>query len=532
MKQPTTRRVALLLLMLMLCGVVLGQTLAATRDMRIYAPVVLKGGQSLPTSTATATSTLLPAETPTATGTATSTSTPSLTPTATSTVSPTATPTPTSTPTPGPSLALTGTVSLRPLQRLDEPPLAYVVVLDVSGSMNWNFNGQAIINGQVRQCGLGPDPSLNALIDQDFAACNTAGGSYWAPVEERRIYVAKQSLMRFIDLLGPNDRMQIIAFSGQGVNTVGSAQLGDATGKAALKQAVLDAGKTAGDPYVTRGGTPTATALYQTGQLITSGSWPLQAPNGLDYKNIVVLMTDGVPNFYRDTSNGNYTGTNTLVGWENRAQDQYPQCAVNYSMRIECQIGYADTTKGLIARPVTAMINEGQQLHTIADVHVIGLAGAPAAAGLPAVASVDVYPWYAEVPQGQGLDQVFSDIYISRASLETGALVDQIDAAHAPDPATLPEVSATTFGVVTLSAPGVITRTAAIQTDPATGKLAYRFDGLAPGSYTLTAWIGYKGDDGVTLRYGKMSGFGPTQTVDLSSLVPPATARRNLVLER
>ncbi|GAB4189796.1 MAG: hypothetical protein OHK0022_02220 [Roseiflexaceae bacterium] len=449
--------------------------------------------------------------------------------TPTGTPIPTSTPTPTTTPAVSPTLTLTGSVALRPVQRSVDPPHMYVVVLDVSGSMALNFNGQAIIDGQVRQCGAGADAALNTKRAEDAPVCEANFDDLWFPVEERRIYIVKRALMQFVDLLGPNDRMQIVAFSGVGVTTVGSAAYGDTTGKAILKQAVLDAGKTSGDPFLVRGGAPIATGLYRARQVLASA--PTTAPNGQTYEQVVLMMTDSVANFYRDTANGRYVPSNIPVGWENKAQDQYPRCEISYSERVDCQAGFADTTMGKIARPLTAMVNEGIELQKTAEVYVVALAGVDAT-GLPFVASIPEYPWFAPANQGSSLPLVLSAIYDMITSVEQPEWVDQIDAPHAPDPAILPGVDATTFGVVTLKGPGSVTRTAPIQTDPASGTLAYGFEGLAPGSYTLSAWVGYKGNDGITRRYELLTDASRVEIGLSLTITLPPTVRQDVFLVR
>ncbi|GAB4189892.1 MAG: VWA domain-containing protein [Roseiflexaceae bacterium] len=440
-----------------------------------------------------------------------------------------------------PNPNLVGSLAVLPEARdaASKQPVQYAVVLDVSGSMNWNFNGQAVISGQVRQCGAGADANLNALRAQDFAACNTSTATLWSPVEERRIYVAKQSLMQFIDLIDPNDWMQVIAYSGAKVEAVGTSALGDAAGKAKLKQAVLDAGKTNGDPYVARGGTPTATGLLRAREILGAASTPKKAPNGQDYKQAVLLVTDGVANFYRDTNNGRYSPSGINVGWDNRAQDQYPRCEIGYSERPDCQTGYADTTIGKVARPLTAMVNEGTELQKNAQVFVIALAGVDAT-GLPSVASQEGYPWFAPANQAGSVDDVFRAIndQIENGDCQPAPYVGwtyEIDSAHTASGSDIQRLGGDPshiYGTVRLldSAQNEVARTA-IKQEPigSSTRLTYTFENVTPGTYSLSAVIYYKGDDGITRKYQLIRNSDLTTSALRSLVVQRGTSLNNTI---
>ncbi len=73
--------------------------------------------------------------------------------------------------------------------------------------------------------------------------------------------------------------------------------------------------------------------------------------------------------------------------------------------------------------------------------------------------------------------------------------------------------------------------TAPIQIDPESGKLFYRFDNLTPGIYQMSAFIAYKGKDGISHEYDQIYNESTaladtTQTIivdaaeALSSVVP------------
>ncbi|MFP4440796.1 MAG: hypothetical protein ACLFVO_26480 [Chloroflexaceae bacterium] len=201
-----TRWFALLPIVILLAGLFIAQTPptghADTEPGPVYLPLVVGGNAEVAAD---------PTLTPTTTATPTATTTP--TPTAT----PTATATPTSTPD-TPESGLTGYVRLRPEHAdssVSYQPVRYAVVLDVSGSMNFNFAG---LGKDGLQCGNAPgvDPldRPNCVLASDYA---------WETVEERRIYVAKNAIKHLIDLTNmpgndyynpalPTDEMIIMAF--------------------------------------------------------------------------------------------------------------------------------------------------------------------------------------------------------------------------------------------------------------------------------------------------------------------------------
>jgi len=92
------------------------------------------------------------------------------------------------------TLQLSGSVSFYPEFQIiptQQKPIQYVVVLDASGSMSANFNGQCDENGLV-QCANGPAgyPAVQVT--------NTGPDHYWSNQNERRIYVAKKALTRLV----------------------------------------------------------------------------------------------------------------------------------------------------------------------------------------------------------------------------------------------------------------------------------------------------------------------------------------------
>ncbi len=440
---------------------------------------------------------------------------------------------------------LVGNLAVLPEARdaASNQPVLYAVAFDVSGSMNWNFNGQAKINGQTRQCGAGSDNTLNAQRAADAAICNSTANKdqIWTPLSERRIYIAKQAMIQFIDMMDPNDRMQIIPFSGaSAVNAIGLIELGDAAGKAKLKQYVLDAGKTNGDPYTANGGTPSASALYKARQILGAASTPKKAPNGQDYKQVVMLITDGVANHYRDTANGRYSSNGAAVGWNNSAQDQ-ANCAGKATVGedVACHVDYAQTTNGLIARPLTAMVNEGTELQKDAQVFVIALAGVDAT-GLPFVSSQQVYPWFAPANQPSSVGDVFRAInnQIENGDCIPGPYVGwtyEIDPSHtvsASEAASLGGNASQLYGVVRLLDGNGQQIAEAPITQEVVGsstRLTYKFQNVTPGTYALSAVVFYKGDDGIARKYPMIRNPNLTTSAQRALVVQRGTSLNNTV---
>lgn len=406
------------------------------------------------------------------------------------------------------SVDVAGDVLVRPRYSLisnSRQPIEYVVVLDTSGSMSLNFAGEARYGGTVLQCGPSSDPARQAKYQQDYQTCQQTGAT-WPVPSERRIAVAKAALKSFVDRMQPYDAMQVIGFSARNGNGggVGATTTGwmyaDAAGKMALKQALNDTGTTNGDPYLTTGGTASATGLDTARELLAYA--PKTSFDGRDFKQVVLFMTDGVANYFLKPS-GNPGG----FGWFNDAHDN-PACKSRWDVNdaAECQIGQTATNPS-IDRPITAMVNAAaaiRQLSAGMIVHAIAL-GDFNTAGVPDVASQPIFPYYAQALQPSQVDAILQGIDESGTTIcvpQGGTTwLGTIDAAHTiVDPATraaanLPDDLAV-YGFAYLSAEnGQLLQRSAIRHAAATGTLGYTFTNLAPGTYVLQAYIGYRGDD-------------------------------------
>src|SRR6185436_11139371 len=145
----------------------------------------------------------------------------------------------------------------------------------------------------------------------------------------------------------------------------------------ALKAAVDAAGKVNNDPYKTDGRTPSATGLAAGNQVLAKA--PDQAPDGQTYKRVVIFLTDGVANIFRDGSPPSYTGN----------------CVGSSSEVASCNVGYTNGKP----MPITAMGLEADSLKQLAQVYVIGLAGVDET-GLKDVASGPNPPFFSSAKNG------------------------------------------------------------------------------------------------------------------------------------
>jgi hypothetical protein len=265
-------------------------------------------------------------------------------------------------------------------------PQAWLIILDATTSMSWNFAGQGTKNGRDVQCGPASDPN----VPRQYCGA----GAPWRHTHERRISAAKQAIRLLIDQLDRNDTMRLLAFSTKGIST---SQHWTAN-KRSLRHELLDLGAYQHEPYRTAGEAPSASALFKARQLL--GQMPRTAPNGLPYgQPLVIFITDSVANRYLK-ANG---------GWENRPNDTCPN--VPFADDIaSCQVGYTSSIPP-VPKPITAMILQADLLKQGATVYVIVLAGVDDT-GLTNVASAPVYPYFARAVRSEDLMAIIQAIPI------------------------------------------------------------------------------------------------------------------------
>lgn len=409
------------------------------------------------------------------------------------------------------TLGINGAVFLKP--RWGQPqfgqPIAYEIIMDVSGSMSWNFNGQGNQGGtgKVMQCEqFGNTPPV---------ACN-GSDDYWNKQTERRVYVLKQALAGtggFIDNMRSYDTMRIITFTTDGSNRV-SVNTGPnwSTDKSALKSTVMAAGTYKSNQYLTFGGTPGPSALNKAATILQS-SPPPPAANGQAYKHAVIYMTDGVANLF-------------LHGAVNYAKDICPE--YNGDVRAlstpRCQYDpppdyKPNTQHGM--RPITAMIDEaGKMKANISNLQLFVVAlGQVDVLGLDEVASDPKLVFPARSPDlvSQVLAQIKAKAEGPCIENTSADWVSHIDTAHTANLPTL-NLPSGVYGYIYLydanftpvslpwTGPGSDPRGAATNAMPITQdgvsqQLSYSLptqNGLIPGTYYMNGYVGYlaKSPDG------------------------------------
>jgi hypothetical protein len=418
------------------------------------------------------------------------------------------------------NLGIVGQVNFRPRYYevpKSRPPVQYEIILDVSGSMTWTFDGYGWKDGKKTLC-----TGANA-------GCNGTD-NYWRDQTQRRIYIAKQAIKAFIDQMQPNDKMRLVTFSG---DLGKSGPFGDqravdklthalpaldwSSDAAVLKDAVDDAGAQGGDPYKTEGRTPSAAGIAGGNQVLAAA--PDQAPDGQTYKRVVIFLTDGVANIFRDGSLPGYTGN----------------CAGATEV-ASCNVG---TLNGK-PLPITAMGLEADSLKQLAQIYVIALAGVDET-GLKDVASGPNPPFFSSAKNGADLNGIFSSIatnvkYGTCVPAGGNSWLNTIDDSQAGDvappqgPLTFPVVGTAYLydqnGNVLPNGKGQ----APIMVDSQSGKLIYRFNDLTPGAYKIRAFVSYKGKDGESRIYDQL--YNPnTATADtaLSFQLAPSNALGTVV---
>lgn len=374
----------------------------------------------------------------------------------------------------------------------DKPnePVAFQLVLDVSGSMSWDFNGSGTLNATQHPT-ADSSGGINVHCewsnpDTTYAYNDTCTGgpnSSWRTVQERRIYLTKVAVDNFITNMGPNDTMRFTSFSTDGIKTVPTT--GWSADRALLRAELKTIGASPSDyPYRTSGGTPGPQAMNKAKSIILAA--PSTAPNGQSYRRVVVYLTDGVANVFLDGSG-------------NSARDNCGDRTVNAARNTAdpCQIG---TTASGQLRPITAMIDQANQLKradTSVQLYVIALAGV-ATDGLLQVASSPsmMYPVNNPAAVTSILETIRNKAAGSTCLRQGGAaFTDVIQPSNQSQLGAPWALASGVYGKATIyDQGGTPVATVDITHDPISGKLGAQFN-LPPGNYQLGAWIGYKGPD-------------------------------------
>ncbi len=440
-------------------------------------------------------------------------------------------------------IGLQGDISFLPQWRTssrDYTPIRFVVVMDVSGSMNWNFDGTG---SGGRQCGYTDKDNVNQ------AFCNSAESAYETK-EERRIYVTRKSLEYLISLLyiegndsvdpnqvgRPYDQMAILTYNDEFINGGTAFQRRDfptvsMTEFSSDKETLLKYARQSGafrnwQNYLTRGGTNTAAGLYEANRLLSGNNRVTHNGRTYDYKTVIILITDGVANVLFDPDHP------TRAGFNNNMHDFFPtgsECrchalppayqapagcerALNIDEKADCHINskvgvsppagrvHADgkvtsnrlsplTGTRVFNRPITEMIEQASLIKGNGhEIFVVAISQFESL-GLSNVASGSQN--YISVRHADQLDGAFKDIF--DRSFSNMCIPNSMHGMQDR----IPPGGVFHGGRVYLDpVPSEKYRNGtAIQHDTITGKLSYRFDDIPPGQYAVTAELYYTHPD-------------------------------------
>ncbi len=346
-------------------------------------------------------------------------------------------------PNPGETYTLMGQVAIRPEYAFiptERKPIQYVVVLDVSGSMSANFDGQCN-SDKLRQCTNGPAGYPTPT--------GGAGQYYWKKVEERRIYVAKQAIMSLVrstnmpgnpgyDPTRPDDQMALVWFNDYvpSSNTRAFSNLPNT-----IANNIKDAGRAYSHDYRTSGGTNGAGGLYRAALMLDAAPRKVNFQGkDWDYKRVVIYITDGVSNIFLNKSDSKLYGGLSEKGTYSK---NHPSCYVDKVYELaECQVTgdgvrgggltekYGSIPKGW-DRPITmaGQVSKNDLQANGAEVYVIALSNIPATGLQDSIASFPKYYFSAASLErdAQGKTNVDAIMEVINTLVESGQCVPRSD---------------------------------------------------------------------------------------------------------
>lgn len=380
---------------------------------------------------------------------------------------------------------LVGEVKVKPrytTRAEEQPPVDLVFVLDESGSMGWTWHTN--------------DKNGNTNASSPDAA---------------RYIVVRSVLKQFVnDFMTEDDRIAITTYSGNNGNAIYNenqaytqAQIdnavkglteelapyskGDAAGKAYLLQQI--------DKYGAGGSTPSVVGL-ERGRRALQGArtsdWvgPPGNQKLMAVKKVLILMTDGVANVYKD---GKF----------------YP-CLDKKGKSENCV-----NELTAVGQPIHQMATLANQIKASygSDLTVYTIAMGPlfSQAGLINTASQPKAPYFNTADQISDMGPIFRDI---KAKIKEGECQPNEEAVQSPvDTNRIADDGV--IGKVTLILDGNPYLTSDIQDQ--NGVARYTFNNIKPGTYALKGWVRYKGKDNVYRIYDLVSKNG---SEDWASQVP------------
>lgn len=410
------------------------------------------------------------------------------------------------------NLELWGKVSFFPEYAINpntRQPIQYVVVLDGSGSMSANFNGQCNNSGGTKQCANGPP---------DFPPVQVSGTGltyYWTTESERRIYVAKKALERLVSLTNmpgtsnydpnrPSDQMAVVWFREY---VKQSQYMGFSTNAGTITNFITNANNQNGN-YRSEGGTNGAAGLYQASRLYSGA--PKTVPFGgkdWEYKRVVLFITDGVSNQFLNTNASDLSGGSS-------SSNTYPSGSIcrNLGNLVIEDAGCQTTDKGgtyrvnantTWDRPITQMVSTSTSYlrnQTVnAQVFVIALSNIPSTGLKDGVASSSSYFFSAEslIKNADGTTNVDKVIDEIATKVVQGNCLPGADGANRgtiPSDQFINSAPGVSFSypqvgeVIITSATDTFTAPVTASTN---GELTYRFTNVPRGTYSMRAYLYY-----------------------------------------
>jgi hypothetical protein len=427
--------------------------------------------------------------------------------------------TPTRTPTSGPPSQLSGAVRLRPVAAGSMPensPKRYLVVLDTSGSMSANVEGQCNNRGPTIQCEEGPNGQANIT--------ETGKLVWWNPPSERRIAVAKDSLSYLIDQLNmvgnsgytlarPPDQFGLVWFNHEQAI---SMTTGFSSHPVELKAALVDAGSYDNDPYRTLGGTNGAGGMYRARQLLdATPQTVVYHGQTYTYTQQIIYITDGVASDFLDPTKANLAGGPS-------DDSTYPagsfcaQLGAQVLRNADCQSNDGGGLYNDWDRPITQLVKQSTLIKdnpvSNAKVFVIAISNISSAGLRDGVASFPSYYYQmitlVRYPDGStNLDRIIGSLYDRTTPENCQPIVSPFTnlITSAQLPVGVPGLGGNKVGELRLTniTTGEI-HTFDLAVNAATSELSYAVNGLPAGEYELSAYIFYRGSDGVTREYSRL----------------------------
>ncbi len=403
---------------------------------------------------------------------------------------------------------LTGSVEFWPEYQIVStlrPPVQYVVILDVSGSMNMDFLGRGKVNGKTEQCLQGPPGS-----PPPSGRCNGSPTYRWTPLNERRIYVAKEAIRLLIeqtnmpgnpgyDPTRPIDQMALIWFNHDVSST---NRFGFSSDPAALKNALLNAGKVNNDPYQVSGGTNGTGGLYRALQLLQSAPTSTnQLGRDWVYRRAIIFVTDGVTNIFFNPNNGNLNGGQSGNG-------TYPNghvCRniINVTDNADCQTTEIGGKYNGMDRPITQMIQQAQAIKSNqsiqTDIYVLAISSIPPTGLRDGVATTPRHFYIAETLERgpDGLNNVDRIILAINDQVERAPCINGSDGEWR---GTIPGNHFQSMNGLTYPNVGEVIledfSTGSVYRAPIVagtdGRVRYTFESIPRGTYRLQAYLFYR----------------------------------------